>query len=262
MTSATFRSAAVTQAEVLGALVLRETHVRFGVTRLGYLWVLIEPVAHALGLSILYYLMGRRSPVGGSVATFFMTGLLPFFLWSKTSKRLITSFISDRPLQLMPIVTRLDILVSRALLEGAAWLAVATIMISLLVAYGFSDWPQDIESLCAATAVTFLFGFGVGAINATLAALLRSWQNIFSIITRPLYLASGVFYLVDHLPHAARNVLSWNPLVHAVEWFRSAFYPSYTTMILDKHYLLQWAIAAFVIGLVAERLARRRVSSA
>jgi capsular polysaccharide transport system permease protein len=259
--AATFRSALRTQGEVLGSLVLRETHVRFGATRLGYVWVLIEPMAHALGLSLLYYLMGRNSPVGGNVVLFFMTGLMPFFLWNKVSRRLLTSFTSDRPLLLMPIVTRLDILISRAMLEGTAWIVVSTILFTALVSYDMASPPHDLEALCAATAITFIFGFGVGTINATVTALLRSWHTIFLIITRPLYLASGVFYLVDQLPNAARNVLAWNPLVHCVEWFRSAFYPSYTTMTLDKDYLLKWAIATFVIGLALERMARRRVTS-
>jgi len=261
MAHTSLKAAAATQVEVLCALILRETHVRFGFTRLGFLWVLIEPMAHALGLSLIYYLMGRSSPVGGSVVVFFITGLLPFFLWNKVSRRLITSFTSDRPLLLMPIVTRLDILVARALMEGAAWIVVTVSVLTLLVANGFCDPPYDIARVCQASAVTFLLGFGVGTINATVTTLFRSWQNIFTIVTRPLYLASGVFYLIDELPYAAREVLSWNPIVHSVEWFRSAFYPSYTTMTLDTDYLVKWAIATFVIGLVLERLARRRVTS-
>lgn len=249
------------QAEVVGALVLRETHTRFGRTRLGYIWVLIEPVAHAVGLSVLYYILGRRSPLGGSMSLFFMTGLLPFFLWNKVSHRLVSAFTSDRPLLGVPAVTHLDILIARAFLEGAAWVTVTTILIWLLVVFGYSDPPHDIEALCGAAAVTFLLGFGIGSINATLTALMRSWQNVFLIVTRPLYLASGVFYLVDQLPDTARRILVWNPLVHAIEWFRSAFYPAYMSMTLDKSYLVSWAVCTVVIGLAIERLARRKVSS-
>jgi capsular polysaccharide transport system permease protein len=254
-------SALRTQSDVVGALILRETHTRFGRTRLGYIWVLIEPVAHAVGLSIVHYTLGRRSPLGGSMALFFMTGLLPFFLWSKVSYRLVSAFTSDRPLLNVPAVTHLDILCARALLEGATWLIVSTILIALLVSIGFSDWPFDLESLFGAVAATFLLAVGVGMINATLTALLQSWHNLFSILTRPLYLASGIFYLVDQVPATAQAFLVWNPLVHAIEWTRTSFYPAYGATTLDKAYLVQWAVCTCVLGLVLERLARRKVEA-
>lgn len=249
------------QAEILGALVLRETHVRFGRTRLGYLWALVEPLGHAAALALVYYTLGRRSPVGGSMALFFLTGLMPFFLWYKVSHRLVSAFTSDRPLLGVPAVTHLDILLARALLEGGAWVVVAAILFALLVALGFADPPTDLEGLCGAIGATYLLGIGIGAINATVTALLRSWQNVFQIATRPLYLASGVFYVVDQLPDAARQILVWNPLVHAIEWVRASFYPAYTTMTLDKGYLVSWAVYTFAIGLAVERLGRRKVSS-
>lgn len=254
-------SALRNQADIVGALVLRETHTRFGRTRLGYVWVLIEPITHAIGLSVVHYTLGRRSPLGGSMALFFMTGLLPFFLWSKVSHRLVSAFTSDRPLLNVPVVTNLDILCARALLEGATWLVVSTILISILVAIGFSDWPIEFESLCGVVSATFLLAVGVGSINATLTALLQSWHNVFYIITRPLYLASGIFYLVDQVPASAQRFLVWNPLVHAIEWMRISFYPAYTPMTLDRAYLVQWAVGTCVLALVLERIARRKVSA-
>lgn len=249
------------QAEVIGALILRDTHVRFGRTRLGYLWVLIEPIAHAVGLSLVHYALGRRSPLGGSMALFFMTGLLPFFLWSKVSSRLVSAFTSDRPLLNVPVVTHLDILVARALLEGATWLIVSTILVALLVAIGFGPWPSDLGSLCGAIGALFLLAVGVGMINATMSALLQSWHNVFGIVTRPLYLASGIFYLVDQVPATAQRFLVWNPLVHGIEWVRTSFYPGYAAATLDKSYLVQFAITAFVLGLALERLARRKAEA-
>ena len=254
-------SALRNQADIVGALVLRETHTRFGRTRLGYVWVLIEPITHAIGLSVVHYTLGRRSPLGGSMALFFMTGLLPFFLWSKVSHRLVSAFTSDRPLLNVPVVTNLDILCARALLEGATWLVVSTILISILVAIGFSDWPIEFESLCGVVSATFLLAVGVGSINATLTALLQSWHNVFYIITRPLYLASGIFYLVDQVPASAQRFLVWNPLVHAIEWMRISFYPAYTPMTLDRAYLVGWAVCTCVLALVLERIARRKVSA-
>jgi len=255
------RSALQVQVDVIGALCLRETHVRFGRTRLGIVWAFLEPIAHAVILTLMYFVLNRQAPVGGSMPLFFLTGLLPYFLWDKICRRLATSFTSDRTLLKLPLITNLDVLIGRALLEGAVWILVAFVLIRLLVATGYGELPFDIRSLCSAVCVTFILGFGIGSINATMSTLFRSWPQIFSIATRPLYLSSGVFYLVDQLPEMARRVLVWNPIVHAIEWFRSSFYPAYGSVTLDRLYLVQWAVCSLVLGLAIERLARRRISA-
>jgi capsular polysaccharide transport system permease protein len=250
------------QLQVIGAIILRETHTRFGRTRIGVLWLLIEPVAHAVMLGILYFVLGRRSPLGGSVPLFFMTGLMPYFLWNKVSNRLVSSFISDRPLLSVPLVSTLDILIARAALEGAAWTVVCLILFTGLVGIGYGEWPADLQIVAAASLATFCLGFGVGSINATLTALFPSWQTIYFILMRPLYLASGVFYLVDQTPDLAYRILIWNPVVHSIEWFRTGFYAGYTSISLDRAYLVQWALYSCVIGLAMERLFRRKIRSA
>ena len=127
-------------------------------------------------------------------------------------------------------------------------------LVALLVAIGFADWPRDLESLCGAAGALFLMAVGIGTINATMTALLHSWHNVFYIVTRPLYLASGIFYLVDQVPAPAQRFLVWNPLVHGIEWVRISFYPAYMPTTLDKAYLVQFAVYSFVIGLVLEKV--------
>ena len=49
--------------DVIRAIILRETRVRFGRKRLGYLWALLEPMLHILALSGIFILFNRVSPV-------------------------------------------------------------------------------------------------------------------------------------------------------------------------------------------------------
>ena len=42
-----------------------------------------------------------------------------------------------------------------------------------------------------------MFGFGVGLTNAVILRRFPSWQNIFRIITAPLFFLSAVFYSFD-----------------------------------------------------------------
>lgn len=63
------------------------------------------------------------------------------------------------------------------------------------------------------------------------------------------------------MPDWARDILSWNPLLHAIDWFRAGFFASYEPHWLDRRYLVLSAVLAALIGLALERGLRRRLLS-
>jgi capsular polysaccharide transport system permease protein len=56
-----------------------------------------------------------------------------------------------------------------------------------------------------------------------------------------------------------RYWLSFNPMLHAIILFRTGFYPRYPVYTLDVDYLMYCSIGAVVVGLVIERIFRRRL---
>ena len=58
----------------------------------------------------------------------------------------------------------------------------------------------------------------------------------------------------------ARDTLAWNPLLHAIDWFRAGFFVDYQPHWLDRRYLLMAAVLSVLIGLALERGLRRRLS--
>src|SRR5439155_3924222 len=59
---ATVFEALKTQLRVIHALLIRETRTRFGESKLGYGWALLEPVLHILMLSLVFAVMMRGRP--------------------------------------------------------------------------------------------------------------------------------------------------------------------------------------------------------
>jgi capsular polysaccharide transport system permease protein len=51
-----------------------------------------------------------------------------------------------------------------------------------------------------------------------------------------------------------------NPLLQDVEWMRSAYYPDYPTLVLDKLYPIKFGFITLAVGLLLERFARRFVA--
>ena len=79
---------------------------------------------------------------------------------------------------------------------------------------------------------------------------------MYSLLTRPLFFVSGIFFTIDTLPGKLRDVLIWNPILHGVEWMRYGYYVNFRGDSFDPSYILAWGLGATVIGLAAERLHR------
>ena len=71
---------------------------------------------------------------------------------------------------------------------------------------------------------------------------------------------TGIFYVPGMMPDWARELLSWNPLLHSVDWFRSGFFATYQPHWLDRRYLLVAAISAMLAGLAVHGAFRRKLS--
>jgi len=68
-----------TQGRVIHALIIRETRTRFGDSKLGYGWALLEPIAHILMLSLVFAVMMRgRPPIGDEFFIFYYTGIIRY----------------------------------------------------------------------------------------------------------------------------------------------------------------------------------------
>ena len=86
-----------------------------------------------------------------------------------------------------------------------------------------------------------------------------SWVTGYALLTIIFYISSGILFVPDALPEVARYPLSFNPVLQAVEWMRSAYYEGYGSLVLDKVYLLTCGICTIFGGIALERLIRGRL---
>ncbi len=249
------------QFRVIHALIIRETRTRFGDSRLGYGWALIEPVLHIGLLSAVFsLLMHGKPPIGTHFFIFYFTGLIPYHVFVHTSTSMMHGVTSNGPLLQLPLVTPFDVILSRGLLEFATDIVVAAILLAGFAAFGLPAMPDNVWGIASALIVTALLGCGVGFVNAVLQTLFRSWDKLWNNATRLLYFFSGIFYVPGMMPDWARHILAWNPLLHAIDWFRAAFFSAYQPHWLDRSYLTICAILALVSGLCIERALRSQLS--
>lgn len=249
-----------TQCRVIHALLLRETRTRFDRNKLGYLWALFEPVTYVLALYAVFAAIGRSSPIGSELdlAMFFLTGLIPWFLFAHTASKTMEGINANKSLLTYPQVTAFDVLLARAILE---FVTIAVVFVLLLLIFSYVDLYHPLDDFLAVVSAFFtiwLLGLAIGFLNSSIKLYLPSFNQTYAAIQRLLFFTSGIFFTAEMLPPTIREIALYNPVLHGIEWFRSAYFQSYNSQHVDKSFLFSIVLIALAIGLAAEHKSRKR----
>ena len=237
----------------IGALVLREMSTRYGRSPGGYLWAVLDPLGTILLLAIAMSFLVRVPPLGVSFVLFKATGMLPFTMYTTLSGVTSGAISFSRPLLRYPGVTWMDALLARILLN-----VLTTLLVAALIFGGILLWAEtlalpDLPRILLAMLLAALLGTGTGVLNIYFFMRFPVWEHLWGILNRPMFLASGVLFLYDHLPRALRELLWFNPLTHILALMRSGFYPAYHPDWISLPYVLLWGLVPLAAGLVLVR---------
>lgn len=242
---------------VMVAVMLRDMRSRFFNHGLGFLLVPVWPLVHMLILLTIYSVLGRQTPYGESLPVFFATGLLPTLTFMYVSRGMALSVLSNRNMLSFPVVTILDVMTARALLEIVGAFLTLILLFSILLIHGEDPIPSDIFEAVFGYLSVLILAVGVGYLVGIACMIVKFFVTIWALFLIVLYLSSGVMFVPSRLPDEATYYLSFNPVFQVVEWVRSAYYPGYASRHLDKPYVLFYGIACLFFGLLVERLLRR-----
>jgi capsular polysaccharide transport system permease protein len=232
------------------ALVLREMSTTYGRSPGGYLWAVLEPIGAVLLLSLGFSLLLRAPSLGTSFLMFYATGYLPFGLYQNVSLAVTRSLRFSRPLLAYPGVTWVDTIIARFVLNTLTQLMVFVVVTAGILALIDTRAVIDMTPLLLGLASAALLGLGIGTLNCFLIGSFPLWENIWSIVTRPLFLASGIFFIYEDMPRAAQDVLWWNPILHVTGIVRTGFYPTYEADYVSHVFVLGTAALTLAAGLL------------
>jgi capsular polysaccharide transport system permease protein len=243
------------------ALFIRETKTRFGRSRLGYLWVIFEPLAHIGILILVIGLLNRggRAPIGPNFGLFYFTGIVPYHIFTHTAGHMMTAAPENRPLLQIPRVTLPDVFIARALLEGVTEMIVAAILIAMFLLAGMQAIPLDPLGVVFAMTLLWLSAWGVGMINAVVVAYVAGWERVWGALMSVLYFSSGTFFIPRMMPQWVRDILMWNPILQGIEMVRVNYFHEPDPQWLMPAYLAGWALVPLAIGFALQNVFRRRL---
>lgn len=234
---------------VVFALILREMSSVYGRSAMGYLWAILEPVAAIALLSFVFSLILRAPALGNSFPLFYATGYLPFMFYMGTSVNIATCIRFSKQLLFYPRVTYIDAIFARLLLSFLTHTVVFYIIIIGIVLIEDTRTILQFQYIFSSFLMAATLAFGIGVVNCFLFEVFPSWMQLWSILTRPLFILSCIFFTPESVPEPFRSYLLYNPLVHIVSEMRRGFYPFYDGVYISHIYVYGLSLTLAVIGL-------------
>ncbi|MGQ8364626.1 ABC transporter permease [Glaciecola sp. 1036] len=225
--------------DVIFALFLREVRVGFN-DKLGISWALIEPIV------FIFFLSYFRSTVAGSGSN---THTLPTFLFMAVGVLYVQSFLKvvqgaslsikkNKALFAFRQVQPISAVIAASLFELIV--KVFTVIgVSILMFYMAIELRVDnpiLFIMCFFSLV--IFGTTVGLLFGIAELFIPEVEKIRTLLTRPLFFISGIFFSLQDIPKEYWYLLDWNPILHAIELSRYSLYESYGSHGVNLNYLL------------------------
>ena len=216
----------------------------------GYLWAVLEPVAAIALLAFAFSLAFRAPSLGISFPLFYATGYLPYMLFHDISAKTAVAIRFSRPLLNFGAISWFDVLVARFLLNLFTHLVVGALVIGAMLVFLNTRAAPDMAIILMAVAMATMLAAGFGVMNAFLFLAFPAWERVWMILTRPLFIISGVFFLFEDVPSDVRDVLWYNPLFHVTGQMRAGFYPTYAADYVSPGFAFGLGTGLLFFGLL------------
>jgi len=245
------------QIRVIGALIIREMHTRFGHHRLGYLSLFVEPLILGGMISLIH-----GSAFGGdnlrNTFEFFSIGYVIFFAFRGMVSRAPATIGSNRGLLYHRQVTLPDLFYARHIIEAVSCVGVVTIFSVVAIAFG-GEVPAAPIKMLSAVVLMVLLSQGIALV---VGAATTEWEGLERIVHAATYIMlpiGGVFFMVDWLPEWSQQALLWVPTVSLFELLREGQFGDRVIAHYDLGYVWSWILISHLLGLSGLRLIRNRL---
>ncbi len=254
----TFYGSLQIQLRVIGALFMRDVIAKFGRHGLGFLWLFLEPMMFAVGVTIIWsYTSHTQGNI--SVAAFILTGYSGLVLWRNLVNRLMAGVASNKGLLYHRNVKVMDLLYARSIMEFAACTISFILLSVIFAALGLVTLPEDPLKALVGWVLYAWFAFAFGLV----CAFMGSSNEIFDRVAHiSMYLSmplTGGLAMVSWLSPDVQNILLMSPLVNAMELLREGYFGVSVKAEYSVSYTLAVNLCLTLVGLILVRSIKRQL---
>ncbi len=254
------RSAFSIQKDVIFAIFIREMVTRFSTYTFGNIWLILEPLLMMVLFMVIFGARGRGAYGFVEAPVFIYSAFLSFrLLWNYTMRQNFSAKNGTQSILEYRQVRLFDVFLARSIIEGAIFLVVGIIIALGLVWLGYDPWPHDLLLVLSYCFCLWLFAIAFGILGCMLGSFAREIEKFISLMTMPLMLVSAVIFPMSIVPPQYWPYLTWNPLLHAMELIREAWFERYTSPVADLQYFVAIVLVFLALAMSTYRLTWRRV---
>ena len=258
---ASFADALASQIAVFKALLLRELNSRFGRDNIGILWMIGEPMLLAAAITTIHLIRGGHNNTGSvQPGMFTLVGYTSFIIFRGLFNRAGSIINSAIPLFYHRMITILDLVIVRTVIELAGCFGAYVILMTVFYLIDIGDFP--------ARPLYVYAGFGLIAWTSTAASMIvahvtfdrPTLDRVLHMITYFMMPISGAFFMVEWLPTEYQELVVWNPLTVTFEIIRYGQFETASNEFIDFGYVVGVNALLTFIGLILLRDLRKKVN--
>ncbi|MDB5473916.1 MAG: transporter permease [Devosia sp.] len=238
--------------------ILADFKTRFVRSRLGFAWVVLNPLAQVcIYAFILSGLMSSRIPGIDNTfgyAIYLLSGLLAWNLFAEIVDRLMKVFIANAntikkvrfPRIVLPVIA-----VGTALINNAALFVVMCVLFAL---FGYPVGPQ-IALVIPAALLVALFAACIGLALGVLNVFIRDIEQVVPILLQVLFWFTPIIYPVNIIPERFHSLLELSPMFHIVDSYHRLIVYAQPVALDSVLYVIVLVLLLFPLALFLFRQA-------
>ncbi len=213
----------VKHASLFKGFVGREIRGRFAGSMGGIAWTLIHPVAligvYTFVFSIVIRIQVTQEETGtDTFLIFFLTGLLPWLIFSDSVSRATSSLIGNADL-ITKVVFPVELLPTSAMIAATTTNGIGFVLfLGYLSVAGYASlhWLFILPLF----AVHMLFTWGVSLFLSALCVFIRDIQELIGLVLMVWFFSTPIIYPVSFVPEWIRDYILYNPMATLILAYR------------------------------------------
>jgi capsular polysaccharide transport system permease protein len=247
------------QRNVIGALILRELHTRYGRENIGLIWLVLEPMILAVGIALIHSRAPTHFGTDMKPVPFTLVGYCNFIMFRGIFARAEGAIEANLTLLYHRTVSILDVMLSRALLEAAGTVFAFVLLMGIAIAAGMANLPERPHFLVLGILEMFALSFSWSLVIVWITHDNRSVARLVHPIGYLMMPLSGAFFALKWLPVEIAEAFTWVPMAHVFETLRYGQFRSATADFVDPWYLGTWILGPLLIGLLGISVLRGKI---
>ncbi len=208
----------------IGSSIRNDLRSRFARSRLGALWMILQPLAQVVIYSlVLSRIMVAKLPgIDNRYAyvIYLMAGMIAWSLFAEVVTRALTIFVENGNLMKKMAFPRvcLPVIIGGSCLVNNLLLLATAIGLFALMGQPLSLMILWLPFLIA---VNLAFALGLGLILGVLNVFVRDVAQVMTVVLQLMFWLTPIVYMPNIIPDRLRALLEFNPMVPIVTAFQS-----------------------------------------